>query len=195
MPIQNVGTLIENLVITESAAVLLEHVPVDQKLGFATAFAMPLLSEWRPHNQAVGMSATALEQIRNGPGGTDFLDVMKACLRHSLHRGPSGALLVGLLAALKRRGLRVWANDIEDGHYGNAIPRRPQPLPVRRRPESDGGLERGPGRVRVRQAEVRGRNPEGRSGTALGRYRPRRVSRVSRAGPHGRRMLPRVRRP
>jgi hypothetical protein len=68
------------------------------------------------------MSSAALEGIRNAPGGTDFIAVMKASLRHSLHQGPSAALLIGLLAALKRKDLCVWANDIEDGHYGNAIP-------------------------------------------------------------------------
>lgn len=122
MPIQNVGTLIENLVVTEAAAVLLERLGPNETLGFATAFAMPPLSEWRPHNQAIGISTAALQQIRNSRGGTEFLQVMRACLRHSLAEGPSGALLAGLLATLKRKRLRVWANDIEDGHYGNAIP-------------------------------------------------------------------------
>ncbi len=122
MPIQNVGTLIENLVVTEAAAVLLDCVAPGQSLGFATAFAMPPLSEWRPHNQAVGMSTNALQGIRNSSGGTDFLEVMRACLLHSVEEGPSGTLLVGLLAALRGKQLQVWANDIEEGHYGNAIP-------------------------------------------------------------------------
>jgi hypothetical protein len=62
MPIQNVGTLIENLVVAEAAAVLIDHAS-GRGLGFVWAFAMPTLSEWRPHGQAVGISDSALAQI------------------------------------------------------------------------------------------------------------------------------------
>lgn len=142
MPIQNVGTLIENLVVTECAGVLMECVPSGQEFGFVTAFAMPPLTEWRSHSQAIGMSGAALQRVSASRGGTDFVNVMRACLRHSLEHGPNAALLVALLAALRRKGLYVWANDVEDGHYGNAIPRLERLEEVVRNilPDSDAAL-------------------------------------------------------
>jgi hypothetical protein len=122
MPIQNVGTLLENMVVTESAALLLDRIGADQRLGFATAFAMPALSEWCPHRQSVGISSEALSQIAESGGGSEFLNVMSRCLRYRSDRGPNGALLVSLVATLRRADLNLWANDIVDGHYGNAIP-------------------------------------------------------------------------
>jgi hypothetical protein len=122
MPIQNIGTLLENMVVTETVSVMLDEVESNQRLGFATSFAMPTLSEWRPHPQAVGMSTAALKEIAKGHTDTDFLSAMSRCLSHTPDRGPNGALLAGVLATLRGSGLSVWANDIPDGHYGNAIP-------------------------------------------------------------------------
>ena len=107
MPIQNIGTLIENLVVTESAGALMDDDDASDTLGFATAFAMPSLSEWRPHAQSVGMSDRALKQIRESRGDTDFLAAMSACLHQFPDRGPNGALLVAVLAAIRNRRLRV----------------------------------------------------------------------------------------
>ncbi len=122
MPIQNVGTLLENLVVTEAAALLLDRIEAGQNLGFATAFAMPALSEWRPHPQSVGISSVALRQIAESTGGGAFIDVMRRCLQYRSDQGPNGALLVSLVATLGQRGVSIWANDVVEGHYGNAIP-------------------------------------------------------------------------
>ena len=118
MPIQNVGTLLENMVVTEAAALLLDRVGPGKRLGFASAFAMPALSEWRPHAQAVGMSTEALRQVLESSEKSEFMNVMARCLRYCFDQGPNGVLLVSLVAALRRTGLSVWANDIVDGHYG-----------------------------------------------------------------------------
>ncbi len=122
MPIQNVGTLLENMVVTETAGLLLDRIGADRNLGFATAFAMPALSEWRPHAQSVGISSEALSQIAESDGGSEFIDVMRRCLRYRSDQGPNAALLVSSLATLRRAGVSIWANDIVAGHYGNAIP-------------------------------------------------------------------------
>src|SRR5690349_14478834 len=122
MPIQNVGTLLENMVITESVSVMLNQVPEGKQLGFATAFAMPTLSEWRPHAQAVGLSDAALKEMSRSHDDTDFVTVMSCCVSYCREKGPNGALLAAVLATIKGSGLRIWANDIPDGHYGNAIP-------------------------------------------------------------------------
>ncbi len=122
MPIQNVGTLLENLVVAETAALLLDRIEPDESLGLATAFAMPVLSEWRRHSQSVGISSGALQQIATSSGGGDFVDVIRRCLRHRPDRGPNGALIVSLLATLRQAHLNLWANDVHPGHYGDAIP-------------------------------------------------------------------------
>lgn len=122
MPIQNVGTLIENMVVTESVSVMLNQVPAGKQLGFVTAFAMPTLSEWRPHAQAVGLSAAALAAMSRSHYETDFISAMSHCLSYCRNKGPNGALLAAVLATMKGTRLRIWANDIPDGHYGNAIP-------------------------------------------------------------------------
>jgi hypothetical protein len=120
MPIQNVGTLIENLVVAEAAALLISHSP-GRDLGFVNAFAMPTLSEWRPHGQSVGISDSALARIAAADGKSEFLAAMGACLRRFPGQGPNAALLVSLVSRRQRTALHVWVNDIIDGPYGNAI--------------------------------------------------------------------------
>jgi hypothetical protein len=122
MPIQNIGTLIENIVVTEAASSVLDRSDGNGCVGFVSAFAMPTLSEWRPHAQATGMSSNALDQISRGADGTDFLRTMSRILSFGRDRGPNGVLLAAVLAGLRGARLRVWANDITNGHYGNAIP-------------------------------------------------------------------------
>ena len=122
MPIQNVGTLLENLVLTETVSVLGGQLAEGECLAVATAFAMPALSAWAPHKLATGISTDALERIAGNTDSADFLRVMRRCLSYRLDGGPNGALLAGLLSTLKGWRLRVWANDIREGHYGDAIP-------------------------------------------------------------------------
>jgi hypothetical protein len=47
---------------------------------------------------------------------------MSRLLSFRRDRGPNGALLTAVLAGLRDSRLRIWANDITNGHYGNAIP-------------------------------------------------------------------------
>jgi hypothetical protein len=121
MPLQNVGTLIENLVVAQAASILLCHTS-GKDLGMASAFAMPAFSEWRPHPQNVGITDLALNQIADAEGRSDFVAVMAACLRRSRTRGPNAALLVALTTRRHRTGFRAWVNDIREGHYGDAMP-------------------------------------------------------------------------
>jgi hypothetical protein len=122
MPIQNIGTLLENMVVTEAAAVLVDRLSAGQDLRFVTAFAMPALSEWRSHRHCVGISPDALRQIAEAGGRSEFIDMMSRCLRHFPDQGPNASLLVSLVTTHRGAGLRIWANDIPNGHYGNAIP-------------------------------------------------------------------------
>lgn len=121
MPIQNVGTLLENLVVAEATALMLDRL-CGARLGFACAFAMPTLSEWRPHRQNIGISTDVLQRVAQRTDDNGFTGVMARCLQYKIQDGPNGVLLASLVASLRKAALRVWANDIVVGHYGNAIP-------------------------------------------------------------------------
>ncbi len=126
MPIQNVGTLLENIVVTEAAFSLL---PICTDGGgpveFLNAFAMPPFSEWRPHRQNAGFDPAVLDRVRStdlANGIVNFAALFRACLLSNPGSGPSSAMLVGGAARLSGCRCRMWLNDIPDGHYGNAVP-------------------------------------------------------------------------
>lgn len=126
MPIQNAGTLLENVIVTAAAFTLLDSLEPGRHLAFAGAFAMPPLSPWGPHPQSIGISTAALQRVRDAPqpSRTDsFLNVMRACLRKFPDQGPNGALLVALAGGVKHTPLSIWVNDVEEkGHYKDALP-------------------------------------------------------------------------
>ena len=51
MPIQNVGTLLENLVVTEATLALLPLCNEQAPFEFLNSFAMPPCTPWVPHSQ------------------------------------------------------------------------------------------------------------------------------------------------
>jgi hypothetical protein len=58
MPIRNVGTLLENLVVTEAGLALLRKCCHDRApFDFVNSFAMPPCSPWRPNRQDSGFDA------------------------------------------------------------------------------------------------------------------------------------------
>jgi len=132
MPIQNVGTLLENLVVTEAARALLE-VCRDQAapFEFLNAFAMPPRSRWVPHSQNAGFDDAVLDKVRDIgdpalPDGAAYPFLLRANLRADRMQGPNAALLV--LGAWGGTGCscRMWLNDVRDGHYDDAIPQLQQ---------------------------------------------------------------------
>ncbi|MGB6175518.1 MAG: hypothetical protein WBF43_04075, partial [Methylocella sp.] len=65
MPIRNVGTLLENLVVTEAGLALLRKCCHDRTpFDFVNSFAMPPCSPWRPHHHDGGFDAATLERVR-----------------------------------------------------------------------------------------------------------------------------------
>ncbi len=127
MPIQNIGTLLENIVVVESAVALMHAYDVAAKpLEFANAFAMPPLSPWVPHKKDSGFDDTALDRVRDAEdavmsGATVYARLLRANLKADRTRGPNAAMLVAGVWA-PRRACRMWLNDLPDGHYGDAIP-------------------------------------------------------------------------
>lgn len=127
MPIQNVGTLLENLVVTEASMALLSFCHKMVPFEFVNAFAMPPLSPWRPHAQNVGFDPGTLNKVQSERGsllgaGAAYPALLRASLNQNPSVGPNAAMLVA--AACLKAGVpcRMWLNDIRDGHYGDAVP-------------------------------------------------------------------------
>lgn len=133
MPIRNVGTLLENIVLAEAARLLIRQATDGCKLEFCNAFAMPPLTPWTGsgdsprHRHDYNCSPNMLGELAESdqklvPGS--YPDMLRRCLRHS-GGGPNGAVLVGMLAALAGVETKMWLNDLPDAdpdaHYPNAI--------------------------------------------------------------------------
>jgi len=123
MPIQNTGTLLENLVLVEAANLLNAVASPEGPLDFVNSFAMPPLSKWQPRaGLKQGLDDRTLDLLSISSESTQFTlrNLMGTALRNNRRLGPSGALLTGLLFRQKAREARMWLNDLEDAkgaHY------------------------------------------------------------------------------
>src|SRR5438309_480875 len=129
MPIRNMGTLLENIVLVEAMRLIHRDATPDYPIEFLNSFAMPPLSEWGAHPVASGFNAAHLTHLRTSPQPVpqdSYQGLLWSCLQQPPSnpgtRGPNGALLCALLAHHLRAPLRLWLNDIPNGHYGNALP-------------------------------------------------------------------------
>jgi hypothetical protein len=126
MPIRNVGTLLENLVVTESGLALLRKCCHDRTpFDFVNSVAMPPCSPWRPHHHDGGFDAATLKRVRCATDPAllqGYAGLLRATLRSDIEQGPSAALLVAGSSLQKGVPCRMWLNDIRNGHYGDAIP-------------------------------------------------------------------------
>lgn len=144
MPRLNYGTLLENIVVLETTRLGLDRSSADVPIGFATAFAMPSLTEcWcKPAEQASNpwFSYASLQSSSAGQHPPESLQrFWSLCLRNAprlgarpFHQrdgllvypsaGPNGALLAAMLAAERRRQIHLWVNDNAE-RYGKAVPR------------------------------------------------------------------------
>lgn len=128
MPIRNMGTLLENIVIVEALRSLASErssAPID----FLNSFAMPPLSGWCAHSTDYGFSSAQLNVLQAGqrPAPPDsYAGMLWSCLQQPPGQpgmqGPNGALLCRMLVHYLGCPLRLWLNDIPDGNYGNALP-------------------------------------------------------------------------
>lgn len=115
MPMQNTGTLLENFVLVETARLAFEA-RILGPVEFVNSFAMPPLSVWRAPETNGGLEDNRLQSLRSPtmlPASEEFAGLFRACILHPpLHRGPNGALLVGLLARHLGLSPHYWLNDI-----------------------------------------------------------------------------------
>ncbi|MGZ8445372.1 MAG: hypothetical protein ACXWXZ_18410 [Candidatus Binatia bacterium] len=129
MPIRNMGTLIENVVLVEVMRLLSQVTSESTSVDFLNSFAMPPLSSWHAHRTDYGFSADQLNALQAGPQPEprdSYQGLLWLCLQQPPVQpgteGPNGALLCGLFAQTSSHPVRFWLNDIPDGHYGNALP-------------------------------------------------------------------------
>jgi len=127
MPIQNVGTLLENLVVTEATLALLPFCHEKAPFEFLNSFAMPPYTPWVPHSQNAGFDPVTLVRVRAAkdselPSDIGYPELLRANLLSNNDLGPNAALLVAGAALQSRIPCRMWLNDIRNGHYGDAIP-------------------------------------------------------------------------
>ena len=128
MPIRNMGTLLENIVVVEAVRAFARAKP-PAMIEFLNSFAMPPLSQWGTHATDYGFSAAQLNSLQTGPRpgpSESYQGLLWSCLQQPQGQvgtmGPNGALLCGLLAHHLQCPIRFWLNDIPHGHYGNALP-------------------------------------------------------------------------
>ncbi len=131
MPIQNVGTLLENLVVTEAALALLHRCHEREPLEFLNSFAMPPSTPWVQHSQNGGFEQSTLDRVRAAKDsillqGVTYPSLLRSNLQSDRGHGPNAALLVAGAALQSGVPCRMWLNDVRKGHYGDAIPQLEQ---------------------------------------------------------------------
>jgi hypothetical protein len=141
MPRLNYGTLLENVVSLEVARLGFDRSADDEALAFATAFAMPPLTQcWArsmtEQNNSPAFNNAFLSQLAAGQNTPQSLrEAWAICISNTpavpvcrlrvaqpdncLYNsgGPNGALLAAMLAAQRTREIHVWVND-DGGRYG-----------------------------------------------------------------------------
>ncbi len=128
MPLQNTGTLLENLVLVESARLLFDE--TQGIVDIASAFSMPPLTVWRRAEKysydSPLFTIAQLNAVANGYATEpeSYRELLRQCLAYDRMRGPNGVLLVGLLALQRERTLRAWVEDVSGAaaHYGPTRP-------------------------------------------------------------------------
>jgi hypothetical protein len=119
MPIQNIGTLLENIVLLEAARALMSC--TQGRLALLNAFTMPPLGPWREaakYEYQGGFSDAILDHVAaiGTPAADSYVAFLQRCLRYDRTLGPSGALLVALMGHAAGRKMEMWLNDLADPH-------------------------------------------------------------------------------
>jgi hypothetical protein len=133
MPRLNYGTLLENIVVTESTRLGLEHTAAEDALGFSTSFAMPPMTQcWCKISEDAGnprFNHAFLLRLGTRASPPASLQAMWSVCMKNLPRlpirpfhqtegrvafdfgGPNGALLASMLAVQSSRKICLWIND------------------------------------------------------------------------------------
>ena len=123
MPIQNAGTIVENIALIECARLVFEEFPTtNEPVEFVNSFAMSPFTPWRgPGDYLLNAELILANVQKPGPDRTHS-GLFATCCTPNLAQGPSGALLVGLLAQRWGVPMRFWLNDLSsDPHYPDTM--------------------------------------------------------------------------
>jgi hypothetical protein len=135
MPRLNYGTLLDNIIVLETTRLCFDRAEPDEATAFASAFAMPPLTEcWSnstgDRNNSPAFTHAFLVQLAAGQNAPQTLqELWSLCMnnapglpicryreappgsiRHDAG-GPNGALLAAMLAAQRGRTIHIWVND------------------------------------------------------------------------------------
>lgn len=114
MPRRNLGTLLENVVLTETVRLLTEKQP-SGTVEFINSFVMPPLANWGKKENDNSLSPRVLETMSYQLKYTSaYAKLMRLIYDTEAAKGPSGALLAAM--SLKQSGLqgRFWLNDLAE---------------------------------------------------------------------------------
>jgi len=113
MPILNAGTIVENIALIESARVVFEEPPnTKEPVEFVNSFAMPPFTPWRGPGDYLLNAGLILADVQKPGSDTTHSGLFATCCAPNPAQGPSGALLVGLLALRMGVPMRFWLNDL-----------------------------------------------------------------------------------
>jgi hypothetical protein len=123
MPILNAGTIVENIVLVEAARLVFEEPPnATVPVEFVNSFAMGPITPWRGPGDYLLNAELVLASVRKPGPDSSHSGLFAACCAPDLTKGPSGALLVGLLAQRLGAPVRFWLNDLNSApHYPNTM--------------------------------------------------------------------------
>lgn len=142
MPRLNYGTLLENIVVFEATRACLCRLGDEDSLAFATAFAMPPLTQcWASSGDIRSSPAFCFSRLQNlaqsQPDTLTLQGLWSLCLTnrpsvpvcsyavpaegHTTYKrgGPNGPLLAAMLATLRGQTVHLWVND-NGGRYGDS---------------------------------------------------------------------------
>ena len=119
MPILNAGTVVENIALIEAARLVFEEPPnTNEPVEFVHSFAMSPFTPWRGPGDYLLNAGLILANVQKPGSDRTHAGLFATCCAPNLDQGPSGALLVGLLAQRLGAPVKFWLNDlISDPHY------------------------------------------------------------------------------
>ena len=143
MPRLNYGTLLENIVVLETTQICLDRSTPDDSLAFASAFAMPPLTQcWcKPADEAnnpLFNNAFLVERAAGQNVSQSIQQLWSLCINnmpdlpvwlfHGDHAvqyataGPNGALLASMLTVQRGGQIHLWINDNGERYPGRRAP-------------------------------------------------------------------------
>jgi hypothetical protein len=123
LPILNAGTVVENIALVEAARLVFEEPSnINEPVEFVNSFAMSPFTPWRGPGDYLLNGGLILANVQKPGSDRTHAGLFATCCAPNMDQGPSGALLVGLLAQRLGAPVRYWLNDLSsDPHYPHTM--------------------------------------------------------------------------